>query len=93
MPDYLFNSGHLHQFLDGKLSEMGNEVMGFERDYLLNASEDDLCTYLVNKYTLDPPKIRIAEKVIADNTDSRIQRTRVEPPPWRIRGRPNCEDA
>ncbi len=37
MPDYLFNSGHLHQFLAGKLSEIRNEVMGLERDYLLNA--------------------------------------------------------
>lgn len=56
--DYLFvkqDLRGLQEHLKGKVLE---EIQAFDRDYLLNASESDLCEHLVSKYTLEPPVLR-----------------------------------
>jgi hypothetical protein len=39
MPEYLFQRGQLHNFLNQKLEELRREVLSWGRDYLLNTGE------------------------------------------------------
>jgi hypothetical protein len=75
MADLLFNSGYLHAFLDYKRRQLDEEVLGFQRDYLLNASEEDLCTYLINKYKLETISVNVDKKEIVETRPIMVQRT------------------
>ncbi len=75
MGDYLFSSGLLHAFLDHKRQQLDQEILGFQRDYLLNASEEDLCTYLINKYKLETINVDVDKKEIVETRPIMAQRT------------------
>src|SRR4051794_6323399 len=74
MPGYLFNQANLSDFLTQKLQELEREILAYQQDYILNASEEDLCGHLIDKYTLEPPKIHINEKVIVETRPIQVQR-------------------
>jgi hypothetical protein len=52
--DYLFSRGRLSDFLAKRHEEMLKEIDGFDSDYVLNASLDDLVQYLASKYRVEP---------------------------------------
>ena len=53
-PDYLFNQGPLSDFLTQRHQDVLAEIDGFNSDYILKASLDDMVAYLVSNYRLDP---------------------------------------
>ena len=56
MQDLLFyGHGDLRDYFEEIKQAVKKEIEGFETNYLLNASEEDLVRYLANKYSLDPP--------------------------------------
>ncbi len=74
MADFLFNQGDLIMFLRQREQQLDHEVLSLERDYLLNASEADLCTYFVDKYALDAPSVDIEKKEIVEATPNTVDR-------------------
>ena len=54
MIDDLFRHGQLSGIFPNQLAGLAKEVKGFERDYLLNANEADVITFLVGKFQIDP---------------------------------------
>jgi hypothetical protein len=74
MKDYLFHTAELSAFLTQKLQELEREILAFPRDYLLNASEEDLCSYLIDKYKIEPIKITISAKEIVETRPIQVQR-------------------
>ena len=60
---YLFYTrGYLRDYLENKKSEIKEEIYGFNEDYILNVSEEELTKALSKKYTLESPVLRIEEK-------------------------------
>lgn len=55
--DFLFNSKYLRDLILACETAIGKEVESWERNRVLAASEPDLIAYLVEKYTLDPPRL------------------------------------
>lgn len=55
--DLLFYGKDLGALIRGYEAEIRKEVEGWERNKILAASEPDLIAYLVQKYTLDPPRL------------------------------------
>ena len=55
--DLLFYGKHLGALICGYKAEIRNEVERWERNKVLAASEPDLIGYLVEKFTLDPPRL------------------------------------
>jgi hypothetical protein len=70
----MFDKGYLNDFLTRKGVELDQEISGFERDYLLNASENDICDYLIKKYTLDISRVNIEAKEFIENRPIMVQR-------------------
>ena len=62
MSDLLFNRGRLSDLLGAYPGSMQDEVDGWARNKVLSASEADLIDYLVQKYTLDVPRLRPREE-------------------------------
>lgn len=55
--DLLFYGKDLGKLIWACEDEVRKEVEGWERNKILAASEPDLVSYLVDKYTLDPPRL------------------------------------
>ena len=55
--DLLFHEKDLGKLINGYEAGIRQEVEGWERNKILAASEPDLIAYLVEKYTLDPPRL------------------------------------
>jgi hypothetical protein len=70
----MFDKGYLHDFLNRKGVDLDQEISGFERDYLLNASENDICDYLIKKYTLEIPRVNIEAKDFIENRPIMVTR-------------------
>jgi hypothetical protein len=52
--DVLFHKYDLRAVIEHCKAKLKEEVDGFERDYVLNVSVDDLCDYLEKEYSLSP---------------------------------------
>ncbi len=52
--DALFHKYDLGKVIEHCKAKLKDEVDGFDRDYILNVSVDDLCDYLEKEYTLSP---------------------------------------
>ena len=74
MSEYLYRKATLIEFLNVKDQELEREITALGRDYILNASEEDLINHLVSKYTLDPPSVKVEEKAIIETRPIQIQR-------------------
>ena len=68
----LFNEKELSNLTSGYEAEIRNEVEGWERNKVLAASEPDLIAYLVEKYTLDPPRLLPDEIHIESEGETRV---------------------
>ena len=55
--DLLFYGKDLSALIRGYEAALNKEVEQWERNRILASSESDLVTYLVEKYTLDPPRL------------------------------------
>jgi hypothetical protein len=65
--DYLFyTKGDLRDYLEHKKLEVKGEIDGFDENYILNVSEEELIKALVEKYTLEPPTLKIDEKYLLE---------------------------
>ena len=64
--DLLFYGKDLSALIRGYEAELRKEVEQWERNRILASSESDLVTYLVEKYTLDPPRL-LRDKIHIDS--------------------------
>jgi len=70
--NYLFHDKELREVLEAKIAEMADEVGKIERDQLLNTSVEDLCTYLVEEYAIDPLTLHEDRIATLDPADTQI---------------------
>lgn len=84
---YLFASRDLRELLDQRMAAMRSEVENLDANRLLNTSPTDLAEYLVEKYSLEVPSLRLQDWS-ADEYESRIDVSQ-DPNRWiRDRNRP-----
>lgn len=77
MQDLLFyRQGELRNYFEARKAEAKREIGGFESNYLLNASEEDLVKYFVDKYSLEPPMLNQDKKYIYDQSEADIDVSR-----------------
>ena len=55
--DLLFDGNRLGDLIDQCETEIKRDVEHWDRNRVLSSSESDLITYLVDKYSLDPPQL------------------------------------
>jgi len=53
--DFLFAGADWFGVMENQKAKMTEEVRGFSESQVMNASTDDLCSYLVTKYSIDVP--------------------------------------
>lgn len=68
----LFCSEELHIFLEMRKQALTEEFESMEPNYVLNASEDDLCKYLVSKYTFDAIELHEDQIYVYDQREVNI---------------------
>lgn len=79
--DCLFADAHLSDVTRQCEQKMFQEIDGFEGNYLLNTSIEDLCDYLENKYRLEPPVLKQDETYIANHGEMDVD-VRYDPNRW-----------
>lgn len=68
--DLLFRrKGHLSDFLVQRRSDLRKEIESYEKNSILNMSEEDLCQYLASKYVLEAPEIHEDKMYVYESTD------------------------
>lgn len=73
LENYLFfHEKNLRVLIDAYVAEIRKEVEGWERNKILAASEPDLVVYLVEKFTLDPPRLLTDQMSIKSEGETRI---------------------
>ncbi|APW64312.1 hypothetical protein [Paludisphaera borealis] len=72
--DYLFNTERLYDFLLQRQRRMSEEVIAMNRDEILKMSEEDLCNYLVDRYSVQPPVMNVDAKEISDDRPIQVSR-------------------
>lgn len=70
--DLFFCEKNLGALIDAYEAEIRKEVEGWERNKILAASESDLVVYLVEKFTLDPPRLLRDEISIKSEGETHI---------------------
>lgn len=70
--EILFYGKDLGQLIRAYEAEVMKEVEGWDKNKVLAASEPDLIAYLVEKYTLDPPRILKDQVHVADEGECQI---------------------
>jgi hypothetical protein len=68
---YLFSSRDLSQLLEAHVQAMRQEVANLDGDRLLNTAPADLATYLVEKFTIPPLRLR-RDEWSADEQETRV---------------------
>lgn len=77
MQDLLFyRNGDLRDYFERVKLTAKKEVEGFDTNYLLNASEEDLVKHLVGKYSLDAPVLNSDKKYIYNQPEVDIDVSR-----------------
>lgn len=73
MQDLLFHGhGELRDYFEHVKLTIKREIEGFETNYLLNTSEEDLVKYLNDKYSLEPPILNPENKCISSQSEVNI---------------------
>lgn len=70
--DLLFWGKDLSALIRSYESAIGQEVAGWERNRILASSESDLVSYLVEKYTLDAPRILREQMHVESEGEAKI---------------------
>ena len=71
MTDLLFYDYDLGSVLEQQGQKLSNEVASLGEDQVLNTSPDDLCNYIVDKYTVEAPQID-ESSINADYGDAQV---------------------
>jgi hypothetical protein len=71
----LFSQRHLDEVLRGCQRQMQQEIDGVDGDALLNASVDDLCGYLEEKYGVSVPVLDV-DRITQDHSEAQIDVSR-----------------
>lgn len=67
--DLLFyREGDLYKFLEQQKALLKSEIESLEPNYILNVSEEDLCQYLISKYSIDTPEL-VEDQIHINNQD------------------------
>jgi len=70
MQDLLFHGqGELRNYFEHIKITAKKEIQGFDTDYILNTSEEDLARYLVDKYSLDAPILDPEKKYVCNQAE------------------------
>ena len=72
---HLFDEGELQDVLRQREAKMYQEIEGYERGYILNATVDDLANYLEQKYRLEPIKL-LTDNIVADTGEAKVDVSR-----------------
>jgi len=71
--DLLFcRKGNLYDYLEERKLALKKELETLEPNQLLNASEEDLCRYLVSKYSLESPILHENEIYVRDQREADV---------------------
>lgn len=68
----LFCDGELRRVIEEHRKRLKSEVDGFDKDYLLNTSVDELADYLADKYRFDVPELDEEGKYVANHGETDI---------------------
>lgn len=71
-----YKNGNLRDYLEQRKSALKKELEGMEPNYVLNVSEEDLCRYLISKYSLEAPVLRENEIYVYDQSEVNIDVSR-----------------
>ena len=74
--DLLFYGKDLGALIRGYETTIKEEVGGWDRNRIMASSESDLLTYLVDKYSLDPPRLLREQINIEERRRSKDRRQR-----------------
>ena len=67
--------GDLRSYLQRKISDLRTEIDRYDPNYILNISEEDLCSRLVSKYCLETPVIAEDKQYVVSLEDADDNRT------------------
>ena len=71
--DILFHrKGDLRNYLEAGKQSLKREVESYDKDYLLNTSDDKLIEYLIDNYSLEAPELRESEMYLQDPSEPNI---------------------
>ena len=70
--DLLFYGKELSALINSYEAAIKREVDSWERNRILASSESDLVTYLIEKYTLDPPRLLVDQIHIENEGEAKI---------------------
>ena len=79
--DHLFADARLFDVIQQCEQKMYQEIDGFEGNYILNTSVDDLCDYLESKYKFEPPALKLDETYISNHGETDVN-VRYDPNRW-----------
>lgn len=59
--NYLFSDTDISSVVTHRRSQISAEIAGLDKNRILNSSIEDLCSYIVEKFSLETPTLRIDE--------------------------------
>lgn len=69
--DPLFSEADLYNVMEQQKQQLLKEIDGYETNYILNTSVDDLCDYLEKKYHLEAPALKV-DLVYVDQGETNV---------------------
>lgn len=83
-PHSLFSErGALRNLLEQRLRSLREEIEGYDKDYVLNVSENDLCQHFISKYSLQMPTLHEDGICVSEPKEVEVAS---RSPPFRSRG-------
>lgn len=70
--ELLFHKYDLRKVIEGHEAKLSSTIEGYERNYILNVSVDDLCDHLVNEFTINSITLLKDKIYIKQHGDARI---------------------
>jgi hypothetical protein len=70
--DLLFHKYDLRNVIEDRKAKLNEEVDGFDRNYILNASLEDLCDYLESEYLLSPVLLQKDKIYIKEHGETEV---------------------
>lgn len=70
--NYLFSDGDIFAVVEGRKKQIEEEINGLDRNRILNASIEDLCGYIEEKFRLQTPILH-EEQAVADQNEGTVE--------------------